>query len=335
MSVPSQEKRRRDLTLGDYAEGVLAGDRAVLARAITLVESRREDHQDLAQELLLRLLPHTGGSIRVGVTGVPGVGKSTFIEALGTRLTGRGHRLAVLTVDPTSSVSRGSILGDKTRMEALARDEAAFIRPSPTGGSLGGVGRKTRETILLCEAAGYDVVLVETVGVGQSETLVAQMVDFFLLLILAGGGDELQGIKRGIMELADLVAITKADGENVERAINARREYSVALRFLLPRSELWKPSVVTVSALEGKGIPEIWEQVRNHHRRLEEAGELRRRRLGQRIGWMWAMVDEGMRRALEGHPEVARRLPELERQIEEDTITPTLAAREILAALIP
>jgi GTPase len=318
------------LTLDGYVAGVLAGDRTVLGRAITLVESERQDHQELAQELLGRLLPETGRGYRVGITGVPGVGKSTFIEVLGTRLTAAGHRVAVLAVDPTSSVSRGSILGDKTRMERLARDPLAFIRPSPTGGSLGGVGRKTRETILVCEAAGFDVVLVETVGVGQSETLVAQMVDFFMLLMLPGAGDELQGIKRGIMELADLVAITKADGANAARAMEAQRQFAAALRLLTPHGAPWQPAVLSCSALEGTGIEELWAKVEEHRGALEARGELQARRREQRVRWMWSMVEDGLLGLLRNRPGLAALAPDLETAVAAGTLTPTAAARRLL-----
>jgi len=321
------------LSLEDYVAGVTAGDRTILGRAITLVESERRDHQDLAQKMLGQLLSKTGQAYRVGITGSPGVGKSTFIEALGTQLTTAGHRVAVLAVDPTSSVSRGSILGDKTRMERLARDPNAFIRPSPTSGSLGGVGRKTRETILVCEAAGFDVVLVETVGVGQSETLVAEMVDFFLLLMLAGAGDELQGIKRGIMELADLVAITKADGENAAKATQAQRQYAAALRLLTPSSASWQPPVLSCSALERQGIDELWQQVEKHRLTLTESGEFQYRRRGQRVRWMWTMVEGHLLCQLRDNQEVTEIASKLESEVADGSLTPTTAARRILEAL--
>lgn len=327
--------RRRTLSLDEYVSGVTAGDRAVLGRAITLVESDRRDHQDLAQEMLTQLLPKTGDAYRVGITGVPGVGKSTFIETLGTKLTSKGHRVAVLAVDPSSSVSRGSILGDKTRMEKLAKDENAFIRPSPTSGSLGGVGRKTRESILVCEAAGFDVVLVETVGVGQSETLVADMVDFFLLLMLAGAGDELQGIKRGIMELADLLAITKVDGANADRAHHAKRDFQAALRLLTPPSQHWTPEVMTCSAVEDRGIAELWEKVEKHRRIMKEAGALEERRRRQRVRWLWSMVEEGLLGLLKDRPDLASRSRDLENAVARGSLTATAAARQLLAAFRP
>jgi LAO/AO transport system kinase len=321
---------RRRLSVEEYAEGVLSGDRTALGRAITLVESHREDDWQLAQELLTRLLPKTGGASRVGISGVPGVGKSTFIDSLGVRLLEKDLRVAVLAVDPSSSLSGGSILGDKTRMERLAADPRAFIRPSPTSGSLGGVGRKTRETLLLCEAAGFDVVLVETVGVGQSETVVAEMVDCFLVLLLAGAGDELQGIKRGILELADILAVTKADGENRVPAERARAEFEGALHFMRPASEHWTPKVVACSALEEQGIDELWDLVEEHHRVLEEAGELEARRRRQQLRWMWSTVEEGLLQRLRHHPAVREQLDDLQSQVTAGKLTPTLAARRLL-----
>jgi len=289
----------------------------------------------LAQELLVRLQPETGDAIRVGITGVPGVGKSTFIDALGTQLIEDGHRVAVLAVDPSSSVSGGSILGDKSRMPRLATAEEAFIRPSPSALSLGGVTRRTRETMLLCEAAGFDVILVETVGVGQSETMVADMVDCFLVLVLAGAGDELQGIKKGIIELADLVAVNKADGENLERARLAKQDYAAALRYLGERSTSWEPRVVTVSALTGVGMDELWELVEEHHRLLADSGELEERRRRQLGRWMWALIEEKLLDSFRHHPEVTERLAELERAVAEGTVTPTQAATELLTAFHP
>ena len=312
-------------------DGVRTGDRAALGQAITLVESNAPDDRHLAQELLTTLLPDTGNAHRIGISGVPGVGKSTFIETFGLRLVERGHRVAVLAVDPSSSLSKGSILGDKTRMEHLARSEGAFIRPSPTGGSLGGVARKTREAILVCEAAGYDVVLVETVGVGQSETAVAEMVDFFLVLKLAGAGDELQGIKRGILELADLIAINKADGENVQAAELARAEFERALG-ILRSEEAWQPKVVTSSGQTGAGLDEIWSIIREHHDLFTDNGELERRRRRQLFGWMWSLVDEGLRAAVHQHPDVADTLSSLEEEVLEGKTTPTSAAEKILNA---
>ena len=314
-------------------QGIRNNDRATLGRAITLVESNSPDDRDRAQELLTALLPTTGGAHRIGVSGVPGVGKSTFIERFGLQLVDEGYRVAVLAVDPSSSVSKGSILGDKTRMEKLAASDGAFIRPSSTGGSLGGVARKTREAILVCEAAGYDVVLVETVGVGQSETAVAEMVDFFLLLKLAGAGDELQGIKRGILELADLIAINKADGENLQAAEFARVEFERALGILRPTDEDgWTPRVVTSSGRTGAGLHEIWAIISENHDLLSGNGELEKLRKQQLLGWMWSLVDEGLRSAVREHPGVADALKALEQDVLEGRITATSAAELILGA---
>ncbi len=322
------------LDLDDLLRGIRENDRAALGRAITLVESNSPDDRDRAQALLTKLLPDTGGAQRIGISGVPGVGKSTFIESFGLQLVDGGHRVAVLAVDPSSSVSKGSILGDKTRMEKLAASDNAFIRPSPTGGSLGGVARKTREAILVCEAAGYDVVLVETVGVGQSETTVAEMVDFFLLLKLAGAGDELQGIKRGILELADLIAINKADGENLQATEFARAEFERALGILRPSDEdSWTPRVVTSSGQTGAGLDEIWEIICEHYELLSTNGDLERRRRQQLLGWMWSLVDEGLRSAVREHPEVAKTLADLEKAVLDGRTTATAAAERILNTL--
>jgi LAO/AO transport system kinase len=321
----------RHLSMDDYLRGIRERDSAALGQVITLVESNRSDDRVQAQELLTRLLPLTGGAHRIGISGVPGVGKSTFIETFGLRLVDGGHRVAVLAVDPSSSVSKGSILGDKTRMEELASSDDTFIRPSPTGGSLGGVARKTREAILVCEAAGYDVVLVETVGVGQSETAVAEMVDFFLLLELAGAGDALQGIKRGILELADLVSINKADSDRLEAAERARAELERALAILRPRGEDgWTPRVVTSSGLTGDGLDEIWAIIGEHHALLSANGALERRRQRQLLDWMWSLVDEGLRSAVREHPRVAETLADLEKDVLEGRTTPTAAAENIL-----
>jgi LAO/AO transport system kinase len=312
-------------------DGVRNNDRAALGQAITLVESNAPEDRQRAQDLLTAILPDTGEAYRIGISGVPGVGKSTFIESFGVRLIEQGHRVAVLAVDPSSSVSKGSILGDKTRMERLARSDDAFIRPSPTGGSLGGVARKTREAILVCEAAGHDVVIVETVGVGQSETAVADMVDFFLVLKLAGAGDELQGIKRGILELADLIAINKADGGNLQASELARAEFERALGIL--RSEdLWQPRVVTCSGKTGGGLEEIWEIITHHHDQLSGNGELEKRRNRQLLDWMWSLVDEGLRAAVRERAQVADTLTALEEEVLEGRTTPTVAAEKILAA---
>ena len=312
------------------AAGVRAGDRTALGRAITLVESRAEDKRRLGEALVEALLPHRVEARRVGITGVPGVGKSTFIDALGTRLTAAGHRVAVLAVDPTSPLSGGSILGDKTRMSRLAADPAAFVRPSPSSGTLGGVANRTRETMLLCEAAGFDVVLVETVGVGQSETVVEDMVDCFLVLMLAGAGDELQGIKRGVLEIADVLAINKADGDNLTAASRARAEYAGALRLLRPRSEAWEPRALCVSALTGDGLAELWQATEEHREALRASGELERRRSAQQRRWMWARVEEGLRERLDADAEVQALARELEVEVEAGSLLASHAARRLL-----
>ncbi|MCB9641942.1 MAG: methylmalonyl Co-A mutase-associated GTPase MeaB [Myxococcales bacterium] len=322
---------KRSFSLERYVEGIRAADRAILGRAISLIESNRADHRQQAQELLLALLPETGKAHRIGISGVPGVGKSTFIEAFGSMLT-QEHKVAVLAIDPSSSVSRGSILGDKTRMQKLSMDPRAFIRPSPNSGSFGGVTRKTRETILLCEAAGFDVVLVETVGVGQSETIVAEMVDSYLVLMLAGAGDELQGIKRGILEIADILAINKADGNNTLPAERARREYTSALRLMRPTSPSWRPQVTTCSGLEGAGLSELWKLLQKHRTTLEEAGELATKRSQQQLRWMWQMVEDQLLHELHHHPTVKQLLPTLQQGILTQTLTPTLAAEKIFQA---
>jgi len=311
------------------AEGVVRGERAALARAITLVESRRADHRARAQALLQSLLPRTGGAYRVGITGVPGVGKSTTIDALGTYLTGQGHKVAVLAVDPSSTRTGGSILGDKTRMARLSVDPAAFIRPSPSGGTLGGIAAKTRETMLLCEAAGFDVVLVETVGVGQSETAVADLTDTFLVLMLPGAGDELQGIKKGVLELADIVAVNKADGDNIPRARAAASEYRAALHLLGARQAHWSPPVLTYSALTGDGIAEVWGQVVHHRQKCEAAGAFAATRQAQQVRWMWTLLNERLAEKVACDPGVKARLPTLEKEVAAGTLAPALAAAEI------
>ncbi|MGH9188208.1 MAG: methylmalonyl Co-A mutase-associated GTPase MeaB [Acidimicrobiales bacterium] len=310
--------------------GIRARDRRALAQAITIAESTRADHQDQAAALLDELLSDTGKAIRVGISGAPGVGKSTFVEALGLHLVDAGHMVAVLAVDPSSTRSGGSILGDKTRMSELARDPNAFIRPSPSGGTLGGVARRTREAMLLCEAFGFDVVLVETVGVGQSETVVDNMVDAFVLLVQPGGGDELQGIKRGIIELADLVVVTKADGGLAEAADRARADYEHALRFLRRKLLDWQPRVLVVSAMEGRGVLDVWTAVENHQQLLAAAGELPRMRSGQAVRWLWSELEERLLDDLRTHPAVAVALPQLEEQVASGTISPGAAAAKLL-----
>ena len=325
-------RKANGLTLEDYVAGVKACDRAVLGRAITLIESNRPDHQALAQDLLATLLPDTGGAHRVGLTGVPGAGKSTLIDILGTRLTADGHKVAVLAIDPSSQVTGGSILGDKTRMARLAVDPKAFIRPSPSARTLGGVARKTRETMLLCEAAGFDVVIVETMGVGQSETVVAEMVDVFVLLTIAGAGDELQGIKRGVMELAEIVAVNKADGDNAGPAERAANELRQALHFMRPPHPAWTVPVLTISAQSGSGLDDLWSTVIEHRGILETAGALASRRRDQQLRWMWAMVEDRLMTDLRTHAGVQALLPELEADVRDGRVPPTLAALRILDA---
>ncbi len=312
------------------AEAVRGGDRRALARLITLLESTRADRAALGRAVLEALVPCTGKSVRVGITGPPGVGKSTFIETLGLRLLAKGHRVAVLAVDPSSPVTGGSILGDKTRMERLAREDAAFIRPTPSGGSVGGVAYRTREALLACEAAGHDVVLVETVGIGQSEVSVASMVDFFLVLLQPGAGDELQGLKKGVLELADALVVTKADAEQAAAAERTRAEYTQALALLRASSPHWRPRVLAASGQSGAGIDAVWETVLAHRQALEAHGELQARRRDQARAWMWSLVDEGLKRAFRADPGVAARIPELERAVEAETLTPDAAARELL-----
>ena len=314
------------------AEGVRGGDRRALARTITWLESTRPDRASLGQAILEVLVPYAGQAQRVGITGPPGVGKSSFIEALGLELIEAGRRVAVLAVDPSSPVTGGSILGDKTRMERLGQQDAAFIRPSPSGGSLGGVAQRTRETMLVCEAAGFDVVLVETVGIGQSEMSVASMVDFFLVLLQPGAGDELQGIKKGVLELADSLLVTKADGDQASAAARARSEHVQALQLLRPQSPNWTPQVLSCSALTGAGVAEVWELIVAHRQALEGSGERAARRREQARAWMWNLVEQGLMDALRQHPGVAARIPEAEREVEASRTTPAAAARSLLEA---
>jgi LAO/AO transport system kinase len=319
--------------LADLARGIRAHERALIARAITLIESRRADHQKAARRLVQDLLPSTGKGIRVGITGAPGVGKSTTIDALGTFLTGKGHQVAVLAVDPSSARSGGSILADKTRMPRLAADANAFVRPSPASGTLGGVAAKTREAMLICEAAGYDVVLVETIGTGQSETMVADMTDFFLVLMLPGAGDELQGLKKGVVEIADMIAINKADGDNIKRAKAAAAEYRAALHILSPHSPNWSPPVVTYSALTGNDIAKLWENILDHRERTSKAGEFDARRREQQVKWMWAMLEDRVFARLRSDPALKAKLPRIEAAVAAGRMSPAVAVEEIASAL--
>ncbi len=320
--------------ISELSEGVMAGDRRSLARAITLVESTREDHRQQAVALLQQIAPATGKSIRVGISGVPGVGKSTFIEAIGNHLLEQGHRLAVLAVDPSSAISGGSILGDKTRMEKLATRQEAFIRPSPAGTSLGGVARRTRETLLLCESAGFDVIFVETVGVGQSETMVADMTDLFLLLMLPGAGDELQGIKRGIMELADIVLINKADGEMAVAAQHAGSNFRYALHLLHPRTRGWQVPVKTCSSITGEGIEEAWREIEHFMDTIQKSGELVSRRANQAREWMWSETSDSLLSALRNDQRVRQLIPALEQAVTRGSLPPGNAAARLLAAFL-
>ena len=329
----ASRKEQAPPDLARLARGIRNGDRATLARAITLVESTRADHRKVAQRLLQELLPQTGKAVRLGITGAPGAGKSTTIDALGSYLTGLGRKVAVLAVDPSSTRTGGSILGDKTRMARLATDANAFVRPSPTSGTLGGVAAKTRETMLICEAAGYDVVMVETVGIGQSETAVADMTDFFLVLMIPGAGDELQGLKKGIVELADMIAVNKADGDNVDRALVAAADYRAALNILTPPSVAWAPPVVTYSALTGHGIPGLWDQVLSHKQKLTASGDLGARRREQQVKWMWTMLEERLTARLRSDAAVKAKVKQAEAEVAEGKLAPTLAVEQIAKML--
>jgi len=311
-------------------EQILQGNRRAIAKAITLLESTRPESFEQGQELLESLLPHSGQALRIGITGVPGVGKSTFIEAIGLFLIEQGHRVAVLAVDPSSQLTGGSIMGDKTRMNELAQHPHAFIRPSPSSGILGGVARKTRETMLICEAAGYDVVIVETVGVGQSETMVASMVDLFLLLMLPNAGDELQGIKKGVLELADLVVVNKSDGEQETLAKTAQSEYRKALHLLPSSKNSWTPQILRCSALEKRGIDKIWDSVKSFRKALQNSGEWEKQRRTQTGKWMWSLVEEGLLTNFRNHPNLQKQIPVLEKEVESGNMLPTTAARKLL-----
>lgn len=321
--------------MSDLAQSVLTGDRTAIARAITLIESTRTDHQHDAQALLAALLPNTGNSIRLGITGVPGVGKSTFIEAFGMHAIEQGHRVAVLAVDPSSARSGGSILGDKTRMSRLSQDERAYIRPSPTSGALGGVSRRTREAMLVCEAAGYDVIIVETVGVGQSETEVADMADMFMLLLLPGSGDELQGIKRGIVELADLIVVNKADGDLLAQAKRVKSDYAAALRMLTPPAEGWSPRVEMCSALNGEGIADVWKSVGEFRTIMQENGTLKTKRAGQAKAWLWKEIQTGLINRFSALPDISARLDEAEASVMSGKASPSRVAATLLDIALP
>lgn len=324
------KRKKKALSAEALVQGILEGDRLLLSRAITLVESTKPSDQATAREVVERCLTHAGNAARIGITGVPGVGKSAFIEALGSSLTAQGHRLAVLAIDPSSERTGGSILGDKTRMETLSVDPNAFIRPSPSGGSLGGVARKTRETIYLCEAAGFDVVFVETVGVGQSETAVQAMVDFFLLLVLAGAGDELQGIKRGIVEMADGIAITKADGDNVKAAQLARGHYRHALHLYPPRPSGWKPHVHLCSALTGAGIENVWRDMEAFFAFTRANGSFEQHRQAQARYWMMETIRDALETGFFAHPDVRNALPEIEKAVQQGSISSYAAAQHLI-----
>lgn len=331
MSVISHPAHR--IAVEDYVSGIPAGDRTLLARAITLVESTNPEHRRLAQAVLQQLLPLTGKAIRLGITGVPGVGKSTTIDQLGMNLVTDGKLVAVLAIDPTSKRTGGSILGDKTRMSALAQEKNAFIRPSPSSGTLGGVTKKTRETMALVEAAGFDVVIVETVGVGQSEVAVADMVDFFLVLLLSGAGDDLQGIKKGIIELADMIAINKADGDNIKRAERAASEYRGALQIFTPHDATWFPPVVTVSGRDNRGLPELWSKIIEHREKMTATGAFAIRRQLQAVSWMRDMLEDRMMAALKANPQVAAELSGIEASVSDGTLLPTLAVDRIMGLM--
>lgn len=332
MIASGKMKPRKKLVMTEdqYVEGVLKGDRMTLSRAITLIESNNSRHFAKAQRVLQRLLPHTGKALRIGITGVPGAGKSTIIESFGNMLCDAGHRVAVLSIDPTSSVTKGSILGDKTRMGTLSRRSEAFIRPSPAGGTLGGVARKSRETMLMCEAAGYDIILIETVGVGQSETTVRSMVDFFMLVVLTGAGDDLQGIKKGIMELADAIVINKADGDNLLKAKVARAEYERMIEFIRPATEGWPTHAYLASAYTKMGLPELWTVIQAFKKQTTESGVFQKRRDGQLLDWMHSMIDEHLHNLFFEDRVITGRMPEVKAAVLDGTISPTQAVKELI-----
>ena len=327
----SQAKIKNLLSPDEYTEGVLSDNRNLLARTITLIESNSPKHREIAKEVLEKLLPHSGKSLRIGITGVPGAGKSTLIEALGMYLINQGHKVAVLAVDPSSTVTRGSILGDKTRMEKLSREHNCFIRPSPSGGTLGGVTRKSRETITVCEAAGFDIILIETVGVGQSEVTVRSMVDFFLLVLIAGAGDELQGIKKGVIELADAILINKADGDNIQKAAMAQAEYDNALHYLKPATEGWQTKAHSASSLTGKGIPEIWSVIKKFSELTKISGVFENRRKSQALEWVFKIIENHLMENFLHDPKIKAELVSIKKDTFEGKILPTHAAEKLLA----
>ncbi len=325
------QERPRRLDIPDYVQGILAGNRMILSRAITLVESNARKHFEMAQQVIQTVLPKTGRALRIGITGVPGAGKSTFIEAFGTMLCEQGHKVAVIAVDPSSKVTKGSILGDKTRMETLTKNENAYIRPSPSSGTLGGVARKSRETMLLCEAAGYDVILIETVGVGQSETTVRSMVDFFMLVVLTGAGDELQGIKKGVMELADAIVVNKADGDNAVRAKIAKGDYEQMLHYIRPATEGWTTHAYTCSAISGMGLPELWAVMQEFKNKTTETGVFKRRRQEQTLDWVYSMIDEHLHDLFFQNVVIKGRLPTIENDVISERISPSQAVDELIS----
>lgn len=328
--INSNINKSKKLEPKDYVDGVLKNDRTLLARTITLIESNSSQHQQVAQEVLQTLLPYSGNSIRIGISGVPGAGKSTFIETFGCFLIEKGHKVAVLAVDPSSSVTRGSVLGDKTRMEKLSREQNCFIRPSPSGGTLGGVTRKTRETMLVCEAAGFDIILIETVGVGQSEITVRSMVDFYLLLMIAGAGDELQGIKKGVIEIADALLVNKADGDNLSKAKIARSDYSNALHYLSPATDGWKTDAYLASAITGMGIPELWEVINNFLKTTKDSKVFDTRRKSQTVEWVFSMIEDELKKSFYENENVKSSLPEIKKQLLNNNILATQAAERLL-----